>query len=148
MHASVQIDVESLTRSASGTVHGKLLLQIEEVSFPHPEWTDFVVVVLGWWCDAACRLYGGAREPIEVRFMEGPYLAELRSAPAQRWQVNLIEDGLLGRRVHHRSDVDAAPLMQSLLVASEEILEACKTRGWWSADADNLVSASRGLRSV
>jgi len=122
------------------------LLEVDGFSFPHPEWTDFVVVVLGWWCDAALRLHHGEREPIEVRFTEGPFLAELRSTPAQHWQITLIEDGLTRRRVHHSADVDARPLMKSLLVASEEILRACQTRGWRSGDVDNLLSASLGLQ--
>jgi len=143
--ARIEVDVETLARSGAGLVYGKLVLRIDGVEFPHPAWTDFAVVVLGWWCDAAVQLFQGDPGPIDVRFMEGPFLVELQSAPRHCWHLVLIEDDV-SRRIRYSADVDAASLGRSLLFASERILEVCQIRGWWSPDADHLMSASAEVR--
>jgi hypothetical protein len=143
--ARIEVSEESLGRSAAGLVYGKLLLHVDGISFPHTEWTDFVVVVLAWWCRAALRLLQGEHGPIEVRFMEGPFLTELRSTPTQRWHVSLVEAGLK-RHVRHSANVEAESLVRSLLVASEKILEACQVRDWWTPDANDLASTVEDLR--
>ena len=96
------------------------------------ELTDFVVVVLGWWFDAGLRLPHGEREPIEVRFLEGPFLAEPRPSPAQRWQIASVEYGLAHRNAQNTAEVEQIPLMRTLSTSSEEILRANQTLGWMS----------------
>lgn len=125
-------------RSAAGLVYGGISLVVGETTFPDLRWTDFVVVVLTWWCRALQRILRGDPEPIEVRFMEGPYLVELQLTRPGFVQIALVEAGLR-RRVNTQVEVEIAPLVESLLGASDRTLLECRNRSWWSPDADELL---------
>lgn len=132
-------------RSAAGLVYGGLRVQVGEFQFPDLRWTDFVVVVLAWWCRAMSRLLAGEQGPIEVRFMEGPYLAEIGPKNAQSTHVKLIEAGLR-RRLCFEAEVPVHILIDSVLSAAARALAECKARGWWSEDADELADAMQALQ--
>lgn len=132
-------------RSAAGLVYAELCLHLGEVQFPEPRWTDFVVVVLTWWCEALRRLLAGEREPIEVRFMEGPYLVEI--GPTDHGLVHLVlVEARLKRIIRCEADVDARAFIRSVLSATDRTIAECRTRGWWSDDADKLVDARDAMR--
>src|SRR5689334_14488413 len=92
--ATLVLSDDGFGRSAAGLVYGGLCVQVGELQFPDSRWTDLVVVVLAWWCRALSRLLSGEREPVEVRFMEGPYLAEIGPIRARSIRLRLIEAGL------------------------------------------------------
>jgi hypothetical protein len=143
--ATINLADGKLGRSAAGLVYGEVFLQIDELSFPHPRWSDFVVVVLTWWCRTLLRLLGGERGPIEVRFMEGPYLAELGPLEGSCLSLMLVEAGLR-RRICRQADVEIGPLIESVLSAADRTLIECKNRNWWAHDEDELTEARNELR--
>ncbi len=109
-----------LQRTAAGVVYGNLSLKVGESSFPHPDWTDFVVVVLTWWCHAVLQLLSEDRGLVEVRFMDGPFLVEIGIAELDTWHMSLVEAGLK-RRVRDEAEVERGPLIHSVLdVATEQ----------------------------
>jgi hypothetical protein len=77
--------------------------------------------------------------------MEGPYLTELGPMEQQLVHLVLVEDRM-ERKVRCETDVDARALVHSILSAAERTLAECRTRGWWSVDADRLLAASDALR--
>jgi len=143
--ATINLAKGELARSAAGLVYGGLFVQIDEIQFPNSQWTDFVVIVLAWWCRGLSQLLGGEREQIEVRFMEGPYLAEIGPRTGPLLHLALIEAGL-SRRIRREADVATDELVDSVLSAAMRVLAECKTRSWWSDDADDLADAARGLQ--
>lgn len=138
--ATIVLAKDGLDRSAAGLVCGGLYVQAGEFQFPDLRWTDFVVVVLGWWCRALSRVLTGDRTPVEVRFMEGPYLVEIGPKSAQSIHLKLIEAGL-SRRVHLEADAPMHILADSVLAAAARALAECEARGWWSDDEDELADA-------
>jgi hypothetical protein len=120
-------------------------LQVDDFHFPDPKWSDFVVVLLAWWCAALARIFRGESAPIEVRFMEGPYLAELGPLDGGVLQLTLVEAGLK-RYVLGRSDVELGPLVESVISAAERTLSECRKRNWWSRDANELAESMRQLQ--
>ena len=137
---------EGFGRSAAGLVYAELSLHVDELRFPHPQWSDFVVVVLTWWCDALHRLLAGEQAPIEVPFMEGPYLAEIGPIEQELVRLVLVEDRM-DREVCWETDVDAGALIR-VLSAAQRTLAECRTRSWWSVDADRLQAAKDALRQA
>jgi hypothetical protein len=144
--ATVEVEDEELGRSAAGTVWGNIRLQIGEIGFPHMEWSDFVVAILDAWCRAALRLLQGEKGTAAVRFMEGPYLVELRSSAPGSWHVSLVDD-VSRRRVRHSADIEIATLVHSILDASDLVMAACQKKGWWYRETDHLSAASAELRN-
>jgi hypothetical protein len=86
------------------------------------------------------------RVPIEVRFMEGPYVLELCRVSATRWRVALIEDRL-SREIRSIHEFSANELVDDLVTGSERLLAPCRERSWWSTDSDRLQSAVRALHA-
>jgi len=132
-------------QSVAGLVYGGPHIQLDEQRFPNLGWTDLIVVVLAWWCRALARTLEGEREPIEVRFMEGPYLAMIGPANGDAMHLELVEAGLV-RRVHGEADVLSELLITSVLIAAATAVAECKRRDWWSMDADELVDAMTALK--
>lgn len=143
--ARVEARTNDLTLTEAGLVFGGVWLRVDGVAFPAEGWTDFVVVVLGWWADAAAELLTGNAVPIEVDFMDGPYRARLRLADGG-WNLDLLERGrtlLVLRTVL----VDGRLLATSVIRASERVLEACLKYGWVSTDTSRLDVALRRLKA-
>ncbi len=143
--ATIQIGTDRFGQSATGLVYGGLHIQLDDRKFPDLGWTDFVVVVLAWWCRALARVLDGERSPIEVRFMEGPFLAVLGPASSQTLRLELVEAGK-SRRVICVADVLSDPLINSVLASAESAIAECRKRDWWSKDADELVDALASLK--
>lgn len=143
--ARVELGNNDLTLNDSGLALGEIWLRVDGVAFPADGWADFVVVVLGWWADAAAELIAGNAGPIEVNFMEGPYRARLRLSEGG-WNLDLVERG---RRVLvlRSALVDGQLLSKSIIEASESVLEACLKNGWLSTDTARLEAAVRRLRA-
>jgi hypothetical protein len=131
--------------SAKGLGFGEISLHVGELTFPDSSWTDFVVVVLTWWCSALFRLLAGEPKPIEVRFMEGPYLVMLGPLNGDVVHLVLVEDRWK-REIRGETDVDTRILIRSVLSAADIALMECKSRSWWSDDADKLLAARDELR--
>jgi hypothetical protein len=129
--ASMNLSGEGFGRSAAGLVYAELSLHVGELQFPHPQWSDFVVVVLTWWCDALRRLLEGEHGPIKVSFMDGPYAAEIGPIEQELVHLMLVERvGVEERDVRCETDVNARALIRSVLSAAERTLRECTTRGW------------------
>lgn len=151
-HATMNFGTDKFGRSAAGLVYGGLHVRIDEQRFPHPGWTDFVVVVLAWWCRALTKVIEGQRHPVEARFMEGPYLAMVGPLNGDSLRLELVEAGMK-RRVLYEADVLSEPLINSVIAAAEAAISECRNRDWWSKDTDELMDAvsalkRKGMRSV
>jgi hypothetical protein len=144
LQAEIKIDLADgrLTRSPAGLVLGDVWLAVDGSAFPTAQWWDFIVVVLGWWCQALLGLLGGEQGPIEVNFMDGPYRVELGPLANGSLHVVVIERDQKG----HVADVEAGPLVLSVLSAAARILHECKRRNWWSRDEEALAQAREALR--
>lgn len=143
--ARVELGTSDLTLTDSGLAFGEIWLRVDGVAFPAEGWTDFVVVVLGWWADAASELLTGNAGAIEVDFMDGPYRARLRLAE-EGWNLDLVERGR-SLLVLRRALVEGQLLSRSIIEASERVLEVCLKNGWLSTDTARLEAAVRRLRA-
>jgi hypothetical protein len=143
--ARVELGKSDLVLTGSGLPFGEVWLRVDGVAFPAEGWTDFVVVVLGWWADAAAELLAGNAGPIEVDFMDGPYRVRLRLAE-DGWNLDLIERGR-SVLVLRRALVEGQLLSKSIVEASGRVLDVCLKNGWLSTDTARLEAAVRRLRA-
>jgi len=123
--AALNLTDGSFARSGGGLVYAELALHVDELRFPDSRWTDFVVVILTWWCSGLSRLLAGERDPIDVRFMEGPYLVVLGPISQELIHMVLVEAGSK-RRICGETDADARTLIRSVLSASDRTPTECR----------------------
>jgi hypothetical protein len=140
--ARIVVEPNSTRLGHKGPVTGVVWLAIGDTAFPSRDWHDFVVVVLEWWTYAVLQLLRGISKHEVIHFMEGPYLVELSIGAGQAWSVDLFETG------QHVGRWDIAPrvLVQSLLSASESVLETCRRETMWSNDAEKLATSMSSLK--
>jgi len=143
--ARINVVDGTIERTAAGGIHGCVFLEVGDQRFPDEHWRDFVVVLLGWWCRALSRCLEGDPGPIDIHFMEGPYLVELGHASSGTLRLALVERGRV-RRTVVEAVVESRALIDSALVACTRVLALCRENGWWSDDTDELGGASADLK--
>lgn len=130
----------TLSRSTSGSVTGEIFLRSPIGDFPQTGWTDFPVVILGWWLEGMARVAAGQDHSFRGMFMDGPFVFVVQRGAGE--SVRLA----WGRRDEETSIgiFDLRELLRSAVAAGRLVAEECRARGWASRDLDNLeVAISR-----
>ncbi|MBB5783898.1 hypothetical protein [Nonomuraea jabiensis] len=119
---------------------GPIWLEGDGEGFPEVGWTDFPVVILGWWLSALTTGKPG-ESTAELAFMDGPWEAGLRlrggecHASLRRSRPAVAEwEGAISLEV----------LRGSVLAAGSAVVRECDTRGWTSSDISVLRSYLTG----
>jgi hypothetical protein len=129
--------VASLSRSQNGGVTGQVFLRGAARDFPDSEWSDFPVVILGWWIVGLESLADATVDSFEAHFMEGPYSFVLTRDAGD---VGRLEWCSQSERVSVGT-VSIRALRNSALVAGRLVSDACRVRGWSGRELDELESA-------
>ena len=124
----------SLRRSGIGSITGQVFLRGPIGDFPETGWSDFPVVVLGWWIHGLTGLASGRARLFQGMFMDGPYgFVVARDAG----NVDRIAWGEVGEEASIGT-VDLPALLGSAVAAGTLVAAACRTQRWTSLDLDSL----------
>jgi hypothetical protein len=144
--------INTLHRSPMGTITGVIYLDLNGVCFPEEGWSDFTIVICGWWLKALTAIYRGESVVAECLFMDGPYLFEVSLGERTQWAVMCARDEtLFGNKklsIEHHEQVEAAECLRRLVQVSQELLTACESRGWNDTDIKLLHSLVEAAESV
>lgn len=146
-NASVELGEGSLKLRGSDSPFGEMWLRVGGFAFPNAGWTDFVVVILGWWAEAAADALTGSSDRYELCFMDGPFLATIRVADGKIWHLDLVKRARERESVHS-ADIDGRILSRSIAAASDRVLRRCLANGWISRDTQRLEAAVRRLKAA
>lgn len=142
----VEIGEDSLRRSRRGAITGSVFIRVGALCFPEEGWSDFAVVILGWWVEALRGLEPRHGAVVDLQFMDGPYWVRVAVVGPGVLRAECIEN----RRaevVVHSDSVPANVLFDAVTDAAELLLGACDRRGWASRDVDTLRGGVRALRN-
>lgn len=124
----IALDLQTFHQSRqSDNVTGVIYLELESGAFPQRGWSDFPVIILGWWVDAWIQLQIPTKREVLWRFMDGPYAATLIKVP---------EAGLRASQVH-----------SSLLEAAERVAVHCEQNRMVSSDLELLRGSVSRLKA-
>jgi hypothetical protein len=151
----VNVRAESLTLSRRGAIFGEIFITLNAHNFPDGRWNDFIVVVLGWWCEQCANLLRG-RLQAELWFMDGPFFVQLQRTEDEVWAIRFLRH----RAVASPGMVETEPVsgladpvaissqtfVGSVVRASEVILNECARRGWTRPEIDDLKREWSNLR--
>lgn len=137
VNLAVRVEPESLSRSARGSITGKVWCEYREDSFPEIGWYDFPVVILGWWLQALVTLIDRKERRAKMLFMDGPCEIVLSAEHSDVWSAQLIRRSS-GAEVFREMEINPEVLMDSLLHASEQVLAQCAIANWLSPDVTLL----------
>lgn len=133
----ILVDTTSIERTGSGTVVGKIYLDVHEAFFPERGWFDFPVVILQWWLEALARLSSGASRREELRFMDGPFWVEIEVGS------DVVSYRLVGLADEPVGTLSLEAFRREALAAGRQLVEACDASGWSSVDIDRLQAELR-----
>ena len=134
----IEVDATSLRRSQGGLITGTVAIRVGGRHFPDHEWSDFVVVVLGWWCSEFAKLMNRRRGEGVFAFMDGPYEVRVSLAEAGIVGVEFFRDD---RPVGGRMLATLEAVQRAMMSASRQVLDACRAREWDEADVRTLDRA-------
>jgi hypothetical protein len=128
----IALDLQTFQQSRpNGNVTGVIYLELESGEFPERGWSDFPVIILGWWTEAFLQLEADNRGEVQWRFMDGPYTATLAG----------IQSG------GPASAFDYAEPRKSLLDAAERAVSHCEQLKMFSRDWETLRENIQRLKA-
>jgi hypothetical protein len=131
----VVVDTENMSRGAMGSITGPVFLRFEGGAYPEEGWSDFPVVILGWWLEGITGLLNDGSKSFSGRFMDGPFEFTVRRTTSQMAEVSWRSSQAAPKTV------DVSLLLQSLAAAGASVAHACRRNGWQSPDVDALELA-------
>lgn len=121
-----------------------ICLQLDSLHFPHPEWSDFAVVILGWWLEGALSLQTRKSVQTVFRFMDGPYELLVTVVQNDHWAAMPISRGL-GRQQEKTYVLRGSQVISELGRVSLDLLRMCRAIGKWDKDCETLESMVKTL---
>lgn len=124
-------------------VTGRICLRLGDQFFLERDWSDFPVVVLGWWIQAFLKIHSGAENEVDCLFMDGPLAFRLTRVGPDMLEIRV------GNRDGERralGKVAVRELAKSLSQAAQQVLEACAASGWEAQDIEILRKEREVLR--
>ena len=128
----IALDLQTFQQSREGgNVTGVIFLQLGDGAFPASGWSDFTVIILGWWAHALFQLEVPTRREVQWRFMDGPHGVTLTKVTGAA-STDLFEFSL----VH-----------SALFEAAENIVVHCDGHGMFSRDLETLRDNLQRLKA-
>jgi hypothetical protein len=144
-HVEIVVVPSSFDRARSGAITGPVWLRhgrrdVPPTDFPEANWTDFPIVILGWWLEAL-RSPRGAE--VECSFMDGPFEFTVSGPMDTLARVCCFGRGIEAKVPVVEFFVPVRMLITSLLSAAASALAECDRRGWAGSDVEQLRALLR-----
>ena len=137
----LEVDIRTLEVRPGGPATAGIWLVTGSGAFPEVGWNDFVVVVLSWWAKALLESVRGSGVRRQVPFMEGPHSVAFTVSSGKLHYTLISSDREVGA-----GGAELTPFVIAMISSSGEVLDACKSRDWWSTDAEILESLLADLK--
>ncbi|MGA7411101.1 MAG: hypothetical protein WBW33_11485, partial [Bryobacteraceae bacterium] len=139
---SLNVDSGTLEVRPHGPAIAGIWLITEGGGFPSAGWSDFVVVILGWWANALLTtIHSNGVRRVRVPFMDGPYAVDVAMSSGMLHFTLISRDREVGT-----GDAALNSFLSALILTITQVLHACRSLEWWSADADTLESLLGDLK--
>ena len=119
-------------------VSGPIWLEMDGQAFPVDVWSDFPVVILGWWLSNLKPLVTNQSMSCECLFMDGDYRFNVTVQKRGDWVVTFIRDELDGEKRLLEKEVDPQALIYEVVSAAKTVASLCRRNGWESSDLTTL----------
>ena len=141
---SVSVDDSTIARRSSGSITGVIFFRMLGKPFPADDWSDFPIVLLGWWLEALASLYLG-QDRCELEFMDGPYAVFVSRNGDETIRLAPHRNGLpSGEEVIEK----LSDLSLELLLVANECRGLCRDRLWSGGDVSALSDSISALKTA
>jgi hypothetical protein len=140
-------ETASFNRSSLGTISGVVAFRVADEFFPATGWNDLAVAVTTAWLEALVRIAREETRSERVRFMDGPFWADLLRAE-NGIVVDLVESRLMGDVSRYHMSVNLRDVLSNAVSTAAEMLHECRVRGWEDADLVKLDQMKQEARKM
>src|SRR5713101_1556770 len=136
---TIFVDTDALRMDTYGAITGRLYAVIEDIVFPEQSWSDFPVVVLGWWARECPQVL--ERELATFAFMDGSLAFSVRPQTGTEAIIEFTRDDGTDVAVVASASVEPQRLVDVVLGAAHQVLAACRQKSWNNPDIDELAKS-------
>lgn len=146
----VYVKPESLTtaHSSKGYVTGIIYFSSGSFAFPEDVWDDFPVVIVGWWLNALTDYKYGAKEEVDLNFMDGSFLVRLSHRSDLSTETEMIQEKSGGDEVEFSAVANMLRLYKSIDEAADILIQFCERKPTEVPYYPELVEAKRRARDA
>jgi len=135
------------SESINNAIIGIIFFTIDGNDFPTSNWDDFVIIILGWWVEAALSLLDKTNKSCNFRFMDGPYLVRVTSDEEHSWLVQGIKTPAnIGEVVEYETRIAPKILLTAIEGAAAAAIHKCNEQNWKSPDISFLISVRNRIQ--
>ena len=128
----IKVDLQSFRQiREGGNVTGVVFVELESGAFPETGWSDFPVIILGWWTDAFLQLEEPTTREVKWRFMDGPHELTLTKMAG----------------VASKNAFEITQVRRFLLEAAEFVIAHCEQRKMLGKDLEMLQANAQRLKA-
>lgn len=142
---SVFVSPDSLHRG--GNITGEIWLEVAGFEFPCARWSDFPVIILGWWLDALFELWSGKCGRGACLFMDGSYSFEV-SKEGGAFILRCFGDTHSAKECEWEGVIGLPGLLRQTVDAAAAVLKECRGRGWVTSDTEALEAKCAHINGV
>jgi hypothetical protein len=129
----IALDLATFHQSSqNGNMTGVIYVELESGAFPAKGWSDFPVIILGWWTEALLQFEVPTRSEVRWRFMDGPHSLTLTKVEGAICDGALVFD----------------QVQSCLCQAAEHVISYCDQHKLSGKDLETLRTNVRPLKAA
>jgi hypothetical protein len=113
-------------------------IRVADTRFPHVQWDDFAVVILGQWLREAQYLLTKRAARAELLFMDGPFEVEICDGGADKWQVTCLRRDAKRNTTILSNVVSSELIWKEIVYAASRAVTYFKQSEAWDNDCQRL----------
>ena len=141
---SVKVDQESFAKRR--LVSGPIWLEAGAESFPGRGWTDFPVVILGFWLTNLQPLLDLRAKTTQLPFMDGPYSCIVEVSSPDHWMMAFVQRNAQGAYTLFTTAIEASVVVEQVISAADAVANFCRKQQWIDNDLETLESSLRQMK--
>lgn len=130
------------------SITGDVWLQLDDVAFPLERWSDFPVVIVGWWLQGVEQVLSGRSKRCKCFFMDGPHWFEISVRTMDRWLIQCMQNSSRGDQCLLEGICSSGSVISEIMSAANVVKNICHEKGWQTADVDTLLLARANLQAT
>ncbi|NUQ34231.1 MAG: hypothetical protein HUU29_04750 [Planctomycetaceae bacterium] len=145
MPFDIHVDAQGLAKTECGSYSGLLYFRTSVGGIPHSRWSDFAITVLARWATELCAYLNEDTNAATLEFMSGPFSMVCNRVDDETILASYYQEGESGRLMHEE-EVTTRDVVDSVIYASDLVLQHCKLRNINIPEVGELGVSLRNLR--
>lgn len=145
---NIIINLDSIEMSKSGAITGEIFFEISNGFFPEENWSDFIVVILGWWINNLIDYYERNDESFELCFMDGPLSVEAKKKTEEIIELSFLRINDDKKQNFFKTECLEKTLRKRILSAARKILRKAEIEQWSTESIKGLKKGVSRLKEL